>query len=267
MINPKKSLGQHFLKDGNTIRKIAAALPADPERDLVIEIGPGTGMLTKNLLERYQNVRAVEIDQRAVAVLKESFPELDVIHGDVLKISWDRLLEGYTLSGSMKPDSAGVHIIGNLPYFITSQILFGILEQRNRLRTATLMMQKEVAERLIARPNTKEYGILSVQVQLMSTPAILFDVPPTVFHPPPKVVSSVVQLTFDQPELACRDSHLKTVVRMAFQQRRKKLSNALKRIGELPEHPDFDFDARAGAWPPGTYEKLTAYLEQLGTLS
>lgn len=255
-IKPKKSLGQHFLKDGNIIRKIAATIPARPE-DQVIEIGPGTGMLTVELMKRFSGMKAIELDGRAVKYLKHKFPELELIHSDVLKISWDELLHG----------SDKIHIVGNLPYFITSQILFKIMENRNRLESATLMMQKEVAQRLVADCKTKEYGILSVQVQLMSTPKIVFDVPGSAFHPPPKVTSSVVLLTFDKPELICSDTNLKTVVRTAFQQRRKKLSNSLKKITPLPQDSEFDYDKRAEAWPPGTYEKLTARLEQDGTLS
>jgi 16S rRNA (adenine1518-N6/adenine1519-N6)-dimethyltransferase len=257
-IRPKKSLGQHFLQDGNVIKMIADTIPAGAD-DLVIEIGPGTGMLTKELINRYKNVRAIELDGRSVEYLNEKFPGLDVIHADILKISWDDLLAGY--------EASDVHVVGNLPYFITSQILFGILSERSRLKSATLMMQKEVAQRLVAQPGTKEYGILSVQVQLMSSPEIVFDVSANSFFPPPKVTSSVVLLKFDRPELQCSDKNLKTVVRTAFQQRRKKLSNSLKPIDPLPDEPEFDYDKRAEAWEPRIYEKLTALLEQDGTLA
>jgi 16S rRNA (adenine1518-N6/adenine1519-N6)-dimethyltransferase len=256
-VRPKKSLGQHFLQDGNVIKKIADTIPAGAD-DLVIEIGPGTGMLTKELINRYKNVRAIELDGRSVEYLNEKFPGLDVIHADILKISWDELLAGY--------EASDVHVVGNLPYFITSQILFGILSERSRLKSATLMMQKEVAQRLVAQPGTKEYGILSVQVQLMSSPEIVFDVSANSFFPPPKVTSSVVLLKFDRPALQCSDKNLKTVVRTAFQQRRKKLSNSLKPIDPLPDEPEFDYDKRAEAWEPRIYEKLTALLEQDGTL-
>lgn len=256
-LKPKKSLGQHFLRDRNIIRKIVDAIPVKDSSDLVLEIGPGTGTMTEVLLERFENILAVEIDQRAVRHLNEKFPTLTVLHRDVLNVSWDELLS----------HDGNIHVVGNLPYYITSQILFAILANRERLSSAILMMQKEVAGRLVAEPRTKAYGILSVQVQLMSSPEILFDVSPHVFYPPPKVTSSVVRLKFDQPPLVCSDQHLKTVVRTAFQQRRKKMSNSLKSIGTLPDGPEFDYDARAEAWLPETYEKLTARLEQLGTLS
>ncbi len=250
----KKSLGQHFLKDGNMIRKIADSIPAAAD-DKVIEIGPGAGALTEQLLQKYKDVTAVEIDQRMVDFLKEKYPDLTLIRQDILKTDWSEITH------SEKP----VHVVGNLPYYITSQILFAILENRNRLTSAVLMMQKEVAERIVAVPRTKAYGILSVQTQLMSSPEILFNVPPQVFYPPPNVESAVLKLTFDKGPLICSDEHLKTVVRMAFNQRRKKLSNSLKGLDtELPGS-DFDFSLRAEAFNPQTYEKLTAHLEQLGT--
>jgi 16S rRNA (adenine1518-N6/adenine1519-N6)-dimethyltransferase len=250
----KKSLGQHFLRDGNMIQKIVHAISADKDYRIV-EIGPGDGALTGELLALYDDVIAVEIDQRMAEHLREQFPGLNLVEQDILKCDWNLFLE------TDKP----VHVVGNLPYYITSQILFAIFEHRSSIRSALLMMQKEVAERIVAAPHSKEYGILSVQSQLMSTPEILFDVPPTVFSPPPRVDSSVVRFSFDKGPLACSDKNLKTVVRMAFNQRRKKLSNALKRLNaELPED-EFDFSLRAEALPPVMYEKLTARLEQLGT--
>lgn len=252
----RKSLGQHFLRDGNTIRNIIDAIPAGPD-DRVIEIGPGSGALTALLVERYSNLLAVEIDKRMVQLLREKHPDLRIIEKDILKTDW----------GDLISTDKAVHIVGNLPYYITSQILFAILGHRNRVDTAVLMMQKEVAERIVAGPNSKAYGILSVQTQLMSRPEILFDVPPSAFVPPPKVESSVVKFDFNKPELACSDDHLKTVVRMAFNQRRKKLSNALKRLGVTLPAGEFDFNLRAEALEPGMYEKLTARLEQLGTFN
>ncbi len=252
----KKSLGQHFLKDGNMISKIVDAIPASPD-DTVIEIGPGAGALTNLLSERFKNLSVIEIDGRMVEFLEETFPGLEIIQKDVLKFNWS----------DVNTEGGPLHIIGNLPYYITSQILFSLLEKREHLTSALLMMQKEVAERIVAEPRSKEYGILSVQTRLMSTPEILFDVPPQVFSPPPKVNSSVLKLTFNKPPLSCLDKNLKTVVRMAFNQRRKKLSNALKRLdAELPSG-EFDFNLRAEALSPEMYEKLTARLEQLGTFA
>lgn len=254
---PKKSLGQHFLTDENIIEKIAEAIPAEAG-DRVIEIGPGTGALTGELIRRFDDLLVVELDERAISLLEEKFDELAIYHANVLDVDWKQLSIG----------KKKTHVVGNLPYYITSQILFSLLEHRTVLSDAILMMQKEVAERLVSGTRTKEYGILSVQTQLMSTPEILFPVSRHCFSPQPNVESAMVKLTFDKGELKCSDQHLKTVVRTAFNQRRKKLSNALKPIISRDQLPDgFDFDARAEAWPASEYEKLTARFEKSGILT
>lgn len=257
MIRPKKSLGQHFLTDPNIIEKIASSIPVG-KGHRVIEIGPGTGALTEALLERFDDVHAVELDQRAIEVLQKKFPDLPVHHSDVLDVNWSELTIGKDKT----------HVVGNLPYYITSQILFALLESRSQLSDALLMMQKEVAERLVSGIRTKDYGILSVQTQLMATPEILFPVSRHCFNPVPNVESAVVKLTFDRGTLDCSDANLKTVVRTAFNQRRKKLSNALKPIIDKDDLPEgFDFDKRPEAWSPELYEKLTARLEDSGILT
>lgn len=257
MIKPKKSLGQHFLTDQNIIEKIAESIPAQ-KGERVIEIGPGTGALTESLLKRYNDTLAIELDQRAIEVLEQKFPDLEVYHKNVLDLDWQDLSIG----------KSKTHVVGNLPYYITSQILFALLDNREVLSDALLMMQKEVAERLVAEIRTKDYGILSVQTQLMSTPEILFPVSRHCFNPQPKVESAIIKLTFDKGTLNCSDKNLKKVVRTAFNQRRKKLSNALKPIISKDQLPDgFDFDKRAEAWLPSQYEKLTAHLEEDGILT
>lgn len=256
-IKPKKSLGQHFLTDQNIISKIASAVPAQ-KGDKIIEIGAGTGALTEALLDNFDNVQAVELDQRAVEVLEKKFPGLVVYRCNVLEVEWKELSAG----------KEKTHVVGNLPYYITSQILFALLENRNFISDALLMMQKEVAERLVASIRTKDYGILSVQTQLMSTPEILFPVSRHCFNPQPNVDSVIVKLRFDKGALNCSDKNLKTVVRTAFNQRRKKLSNALKPVIRKENLPSqFNFDKRAEAWPPEEYEKLTAHLERDGILT
>lgn len=200
----------------------------------------------------------MELDQRAIEVLQKKFPELTVHHKNVLKVDWQDLTAG----------KEKTHVVGNLPYYITSQILFSLLEARHLFAEATLMMQKEVAERLVADIRTKDYGILSVQTQLMSSPEILFPVSRNCFSPPPNVDSAMVRLTFDKGDLNCSDAHLKTVVRTAFNQRRKKLSNSLKPVVDKKQQPDgFDYDKRAEAWTPDIYEKLTARLVKDGILT
>ncbi|WP_372634914.1 16S rRNA (adenine(1518)-N(6)/adenine(1519)-N(6))-dimethyltransferase RsmA [Fodinibius sp.] len=256
-IRPKKSLGQHFLTDENIIEKIADAIPAEAG-ERVIEIGPGTGALTGALVRRFDDLLAVELDERAIELLHRKFEGLEIRHANVLDVDWGELSAG----------KSKTHVVGNLPYYITSQILFSLLAQRHHLSDAVLMMQKEVAERLVSDIRTKAYGILSVQTQLMSSPEILFPVSRQCFSPRPNVDSAMVKLTFDKGRLNCSDQHLKTVVRTAFNQRRKKLSNALKPIiskDQLP--PAFDFDKRAEAWPPSEYEKLTAHFEKNGILT
>lgn len=247
----KKSLGQHFLTDNNIISKILNSVEAGSDAR-IIEIGPGTGALTKWLVQRFDDVHAIEVDQRAIKVLEETLPDLTIHAMDVLKADWEKLID---------PAKQNI-IVGNLPYYITSPILFSVLEYRHLFSEAIFMMQKEVAQRLVAHPRTKVYGILSVQTQLMSSPALLFDVSPNSFSPPPKVMSSVVRLTFDRPRLACSDKMLKNVVRTAFNQRRKKLSNALKTVlGDV--YPDgFNFNERAENWEPDRYEKLAERLER-----
>ena len=247
----KKSLGQHFLTDNNIIAKILDSVQAE-EGDRIIEIGPGTGALTRWLVKSHQDVHAIEVDERAIRVLMEELSDLTIHQSDVLKVNWNEMVSktGKTI------------IVGNLPYYITSPILFSVLESRHLFSEAIFMMQKEVAQRLVANPHSKDYGILSVQTQLMSSPKILFDVSPNSFSPPPKVMSSVIKLTFDKPALTCSDDSLKKVVRTAFNQRRKKLSNALKPVlGET--RPDgFDFDKRAEDWEPAIYADLAEWLER-----
>ncbi|MEP1307702.1 MAG: 16S rRNA (adenine(1518)-N(6)/adenine(1519)-N(6))-dimethyltransferase RsmA [Balneola sp.] len=251
----KKSLGQHFLTDNNIIHKIVNAIKAE-KNNRIIEIGPGTGALTKWLVQKYNDVHVIEVDKRAIEVLENEVEGITIHQQDVLKVDWNDLVsnEGKT------------YVVGNLPYYITSPILFSLLEFRHLFEDAILMMQKEVAERLVATTSTKAYGILSVQTQLMSTPEILFDVSPNSFSPPPKVTSSVLRLTFDKPKLECSDINLKTVVRTAFNQRRKKISNSLKPVLGDHQPEGYNFDHRPENWEPDIYAKLTAHLEGIGMM-
>jgi len=251
----KKSLGQHFLTDGNIVRKIVESLKGQRD-DRIIEIGPGTGALTKWLAKGYSDLHVIEVDERAIEVLKNEIEGITIHEEDVLKSNWENLVN----------TESSNYVIGNLPYYITSPILFSVLEQRHLFKEAIFMMQKEVAERIVASHSTKEYGILSVQIQLMSTPEILFDVSPNSFSPPPKVDSTVIRLTFNKPALECSDKNLKRVVRTAFNQRRKKISNSLKPVLGDYQPEGFDFALRPENWSPETYAKLTAHLEDSGKL-
>ena len=248
----KKSLGQHFLRDRSISQKIADSVP-DASAGRVIEIGGGSGALTEYLLKRCKGrqIHVIEIDDVAVKKLNKKFDQIVLHHVDVLKADWEKLTK----------DAGPVDVVGNLPYYLTTPILFQLLSNRKKINSAVLMMQKEVAERIISPPGNKTYGILSVQLQLMASAKLLFDVPPSAFIPPPKVQSSVIRFDFLSNELACSEQHMKLVVKTAFNQRRKKLSNALAPI--LGDYiPDaIDLNKRAEKIAPAGYEMLTAELE------
>ena len=255
-IKPKKSLGQNFLRDLNIVRKIIQVLDC-PVNNQVIEIGPGTGALTKELIDKYKHFTAIEIDQRAYEFLKNEYPDLDIRNGDVLKMNWNDVIEA--------PEKACV--IGNLPYYITSPILFHVLDNRKYFKQAVFMVQKEVARRIVAEHGSKEYGILSVQLQLMCDVKYEFTVSRQVFYPVPNVDSAVISLLFNKNDLKCSDTHLKLVVRTAFGQRRKKLRNALSTIITSSTKIPFDLNRRAEELTPGEFEDMTVWMEQSGILS
>lgn len=222
-VKAKKSLGQHFLKDQNIARKITdSLLPVTRE---VLEIGPGMGVLTRQLFEREDvSLLAIEVDKESVDYLKAAFPahQQQIILGDFLKIDTRRLFPG------------SYSIIGNLPYNISSQIFFRLLEERDRVPQMVCMIQKEVAERIAAPPGNKIYGILSVLLQAFYDIEYLFTVNEQVFDPPPKVKSAVIRLVRNGRErLDCDEKLFFRVVKMGFNQRRKTLRNALKSL--LPE--------------------------------
>ncbi len=254
-IKPKKSLGQNFLRDSNIIRKIIQVLHC-PVNSLVIEIGPGTGALTKELIQKYNHFTAIEIDRRAYEFLKNEYPDMDIRNEDVLKLNWDNVIVNDEVAC----------VIGNLPYYITSPILFHILDKRQYFRQAVFMVQKEVARRIAAEHGSKEYGILSVQLQLMCDVKYEFTVSRQVFYPIPNVDSAVISLSFNKPALKCSDIHLKQVVRTAFGQRRKKLRNALSSIITSDADIPFDLNRRAEELPPREFEDLTVWMEQSGIL-
>lgn len=220
MVQPKKQLGQHFLIHDSIAERIASAI--DNTHYPVLEIGPGEGRLTQFLLEKYNTqVFAVEIDEESIPHLQERFPEMSerVIYGDFLKIN---LIELFPQK---------FNIIGNFPYNISSQILFRALEHRQQVPQLVGMFQKEVADRVIAPPGTKTYGILSVLVQAFYHTKYLFTVMPGSFYPPPKVKSGVIKLVRnDREKLECNEQLFFKVVKQAFNQRRKTLRNSLKTL-------------------------------------
>ena len=220
MVRPKKSLGQHFLKDQNIAAKIVDSLVSASFP--VLEIGPGTGVLTDFLLKRKGiELKLIEIDRDSVAYLRVHYPTLGdrVIQGDFLKLD---LLPVYPGDFS---------IIGNFPYNISSQIFFKVLDYRHQVKEVVCMLQKEVAERIASSHGSKTYGILSVLLQAYYDIKLLFKVPPGVFFPPPKVISAVIRLTRNKKEyLDCDEALFQKVVKQAFQMRRKTLRNALKSL-------------------------------------
>lgn len=221
----KKSLSQNFLVDPNLQRKIVDALEAGAE-DRVLEIGPGTGALTRHLAGRVAHLTLVELDDEMADELARRYagrPDVEVIHGDIMKVSLANILEGRATRG-----------IGNIPYGITTPLIFHILEARETVDVVVLTVQKEVALRLVASPGTKEYGALSVGVRAIATVERLFDVPRTAFRPRPDVDSTVVRIRpiSPAPLSAQEEIALRTLTRAAFSRRRKQLQKVLRQAPE-----------------------------------
>ena len=244
-VRAKKHLGQHFLKDQVVARKIAETLLLKGY-DNVIEIGPGTGVLTQYLLEQDINILALDLDRESIEYLKTDFEinhlkllqrkkSFEVRNADFLKEDLSTLFNG-----------APFGITGNFPYNISTQIVFKMLEYKDRVPEFTGMFQKEVAQRICEKEGSKAYGILSVLVQAFYEAEYLFTVHPEVFNPPPKVQSGVLRLTRKENQsIDCSETLLKTVVKAAFNQRRKTLRNSLKTL-QLSENltKDAIFDKR-----------------------
>jgi 16S rRNA (adenine1518-N6/adenine1519-N6)-dimethyltransferase len=233
-IRPKKSLGQHFLKDLSIARQIANTISVCPELP-VLEVGPGTGMLTQFLLENKRDLTVVELDAESVRYLKAHYPELEnrIIEEDFLKLDLNKLLP--------RPFC----VTGNYPYNISSQIFFKVLDYKDQIPCCTGMLQKEVAERLASKPGKKAYGIITVLLNVWYDIEYLFTVEPEAFDPPPKVRSAVVRMTRNaRTTLECNQSLFITVVKTAFNQRRKTMRNSLKSLlgkeNEILANPVFD---------------------------
>jgi 16S rRNA (adenine1518-N6/adenine1519-N6)-dimethyltransferase len=220
-IRAKKSLGQNFLKDPHYLSKIVDAARIGPS-DQVLEIGPGLGHMTRILSERAEKVLALELDERLIPILRTDFadkPNVSIVQIDALEYQYA------ALPGTWK-------VVANLPYYISTPIIQLLLEHRARFTSLTLMLQKEVAERIAAEPGGKEYGYLSILVQLYAAPRIEFTVPPGAFTPQPEVDSSVITLRMrDKPAVLLKDERFFfQVVKAVFSQRRKTLRNGLKQL-------------------------------------
>jgi 16S rRNA (adenine1518-N6/adenine1519-N6)-dimethyltransferase len=228
-IPAKKSLGQNFLKDPHYLGRIADAAQIGPD-DQVLEIGPGLGHLTRVLAQRAGKVLAIEVDDRLISHLKTELGPMgnvEIVHADALEYPYD------SLTGRWK-------VVANLPYYISTPIIQKLLVSRQKFASLTLMLQKEVAERIAAPPGGKEYGYLSVLVQLYTQPRIEFMVPAGAFTPMPKVDSTVITMMVrEQPAVVVVDEKFfVTVVKAAFSQRRKTLKNSLKQLNAPKEKMD-----------------------------
>ncbi|GAB5523634.1 MAG: 16S rRNA (adenine(1518)-N(6)/adenine(1519)-N(6)) -dimethyltransferase RsmA [Roseivirga sp.] len=224
-VRPKKHLGQHFLTDLSIAERIAKSLSGHGNYQQVLEIGPGTGVLTQFLIKQDWDTHLIDIDRESIAYLHAHFPDLgeQIFQGDFLKDAVEDNLDG------------PFAIIGNFPYNISSQIFFKVLDLRNDVPEVVCMIQKEVADRLVSPPGNKSYGILSVLLQAYYDLEYLFTVGPKVFNPPPKVNSAVIRLKRNErAALGCDEKLFRRVVKAGFQMRRKTLRNALKPIN-LPE--------------------------------
>ena len=227
----QKKFGQNFLIDDHVITKIINAAEITKD-DLVLEIGPGIGTMTQYLAESARKVIAVEIDKNLIPILGETLAEYDnvtVINEDILKLDIDRLVE-------KENDGKPIKVVANLPYYITTPIIMGLFESHVPLQSITVMVQKEVADRMQVGPGSKDYGALSLAVQYYAKPYIAANVPPNCFIPRPGVGSAVIRLTrYEEPPVTVKDEILMfKLIRASFNQRRKTLQNGIANSPELP---------------------------------
>lgn len=228
--NFQKKFGQNFLIDTHVLDKIIAAAEIGPD-DFVLEIGPGIGTMTQYLAEAAREVTAVEIDKNLIPILADTlsaYSNVTVINDDILKVDIAALARE-------KNGGKPIKVVANLPYYITTPIIMGLFEKHVPLESITVMVQKEVADRMQVGPGTKDYGALSLAVQYYAKPYIVANVPPNCFMPRPKVGSAVIRLTVHQePPVHVEDEKLMFgIIRASFNQRRKTLANGLKNSAEL----------------------------------
>ncbi|OOO62891.1 16S rRNA (adenine(1518)-N(6)/adenine(1519)-N(6))-dimethyltransferase [Clostridium tepidum] len=253
-----KNLGQNFLVDSSVLEDIIEGAQINKE-DTIIEIGPGVGTLTKELLERAKEVYSIELDGDLIPILQEELKEYDnftLIHKDALKINFNALME----------NKEPIKLVANLPYYVTTPIISRLLTEKFDFKSLTIMIQKEVAERINAKPNCKEYGSLTVLVQYYCDTKIIRKVSPNCFIPRPKVDSIVIKLDkLSEPRVRVKSEKLFfNVVRSSFNMRRKTLWNALKNLKIDKENMESAFE-RAGIDPKRRGETLS--IEEFGKLS
>ena len=246
-VKAKKYLGQHFLTDENVARAIAETLPQGTGIR-VLEVGPGMGVLTKYLREIHgSRLMAVEVDAESVDYLRQNLPDVNVVFGDFLKLNVNDYF-----------GEENFMVIGNYPYNISSQIFFRVLEMRDRIPVCSGMIQKEVAERIAAKPGSKTYGITSVLLQAFYDIEYVMTVHENVFNPPPKVKSAVIRMMRNNVHsLGCDESLFITIVKTAFNQRRKTMRNSLRpMLTEVMMNADI-FNRRPETLTVGEFVELT----------
>ena len=260
----QKKYGQNFLIDGRVLEKIVDAAQVSSE-DFIIEIGPGIGTLTQALCERGAKVLAIEIDKKLIPILEDNlkgYENIEIINDDVMKLDLNRLIEE-------KNENRPVKIVANLPYYITTPIIMSLFEKNVPMISATLMVQKEVAQRMQAGPGSKAYGALSLSVQYYSVPEITANVPQNCFIPRPNVDSAIIRLNRrNEPPVRTNDEKLLfAVIRAAFCQRRKTLQNALSNSAELSVSKEAAANAIEKAQLPPLVRGEALRLEEFAALA
>ena len=259
----QKKYGQNFLIDKNVLEKILRAAEITQE-DCVLEIGPGIGTLTQCLARKAGKVIAVEIDRNLIPILEETLadcPNVALVQGDILKVDVAELLQRESGGRSVK-------VAANLPYYITTPIIMGLFEKHVPLKNITVMVQKEVADRMQAGPGTKDYGALSLAVQYYAKPEVVANVPPNCFIPRPNVGSAVVRMDrYGTPPVQVEEGKLFAIIRAAFNQRRKTLANSLGNAGELGISKERTGEALERMGLPVTVRGEALSLEQFAELS
>ena len=257
----QKKYGQNFLIDTRVLDKIIAAAEIT-EEDCVLEIGPGIGTMTQYLAERAGEVVAVEIDGNLIPILEETlsaYKNVTIIHQDILKMD---------VEGLARERGKPLKVVANLPYYITTPIIMGLFEKHVPLKNITVMVQKEVADRMQAAPGSKDYGALSLAVQYYAKPEVVANVPPNCFIPRPNVGSAVVRMDrYGTPPVQVEEGKLFAIIRAAFNQRRKTLANSLGNAGELGISKERTGEALERMGLPVTVRGEALSLEQFAELS
>jgi 16S rRNA (adenine1518-N6/adenine1519-N6)-dimethyltransferase len=263
--NFQKKFGQNFLIDSNILEGIIDAAGVDKE-DLVLEIGPGIGTLTQYLCENSREVVAVEIDKKLIPILENdtlsSYDNITIINEDILKVDINKIVQE-------KNNGKPIKVVANLPYYITTPIIMGLFESHVPIEGITIMVQKEVAERMQQGPGTKDYGALSLAVQYYAKPQIMMTVPAACFMPRPKVDSAVIRLTrHEKPPVEVSDERLMfDIIRASFNQRRKTLVNGLNNAQNLNVTKDNVVNALKSMDLPETVRGEALTLEQFAQLT